>query len=299
MRRYRLYQVDAFTTERFAGNPAGVVPDADGLTTVEMQMIARELNNSETAFILAPQGSDHDVWIRFFTPTTEVPLCGHATIAAHYVRAVEKSLPTSTVLQKTGAGILPVQVDRTGSGYRIVMTQRSPEFGEPISGKQHEEIVSALDLGTADLDGRCPIQIVSTGHSKVLVGIRRLKKLLELRPDLSKLADVSRRIGCNGYFVFVLTEAENYLAHGRMFAPAIGIPEDPVTGNANGPLGAYIVRHRLASPLDGTLSFYARQGETMGRPGVVEVMVEVDGWLPKVVRVAGRAVIVFCAALDM
>jgi PhzF family phenazine biosynthesis protein len=299
VRRYRLYQVDAFTTERFAGNPAGVVPDADGLTTAEMQMIARELNNSETAFILAPQGSDHEVWIRFFTPTTEVPSCGHATIAAHHVRAVEKSLPTSTVMQKIGAGILPVQVVRSGSAYQIVMTQGSPEFGEPISGKQHEDIVSALDLGSADMDERCPIQIVSTGHSKVLVGIRRLEKLLELRPDLAKLAEVSRRIGCNGYYVFVLTEGETYRAHGRMFAPAIGIPEDPVTGNANGPLGAYVVRHRLVTPVDGTLSFRARQGETMGRPGVVEVMVEVDGWLPKVVRVGGRAVIVFHAELDM
>jgi len=89
VRKYRIYQIDAFTKKRFEGNPAGVVANADGLTDLQMQAIARELNNSETAFILSPTSSDHDVWVRFFTPTTEVPLCGHATIAAHYVYSME------------------------------------------------------------------------------------------------------------------------------------------------------------------------------------------------------------------
>ncbi len=115
MRTYRLYQVDAFTTEKFAGNPAGVVPDASGLSDGEMEAIAREMNNSETAFILPPESSDHEVRVRFFTPTTEVPSCGHATIAAHYVRAVEHSLDSCTVIHKIGAGILPVGVTGLGS----------------------------------------------------------------------------------------------------------------------------------------------------------------------------------------
>src|SRR5512138_2981742 len=120
MKRYRLYQVDAFTTERFQGNPAGVVPEADGLTDAQMQAIAKELNNSETAFILSPAADDHEVWLRFFTPATEVPSCGHATIAAHYVRAVEMGLPSCTVVQKIGAGILPVEIIREEDDYRIV-----------------------------------------------------------------------------------------------------------------------------------------------------------------------------------
>jgi PhzF family phenazine biosynthesis protein len=130
MKRYRIYQVDSFTTERFRGNPAGVVPNADGLTAMQMQTIARELNNSETAFVLNAEAPDHDIRVRFFTPTIEVPSCGHATIAAHYVRAVENSLPSSTVIQKIGAGILPVDVVRDDSDYRIVMTQGAIEFGE-------------------------------------------------------------------------------------------------------------------------------------------------------------------------
>lgn len=293
MRRYRLYQVDAFTTEPFTGNPAGVVPDADGLSEADMQHIARELNNSETAFIFPPEGPDHDVRVRFFTPTTEVPSCGHATIAAHYVRAIEQSLGTCTVIHKIGAGILRVEILPVGSDYRVVMIQGSPEFAEPFGGALRDEILAALGLPPSEMDERCPVQIVSTGHSKVLVGIRSLETLHALRPNLGQLAELSHRIGSNGYFVFVLRPGEEYLSHGRMFAPAIGIAEDPVTGNANGPLGAYLVRHGLAAPLDGRLTFRARQGEAIGRAGVVEVSVEVDGGAPKSVRVAGRAVIVF------
>lgn len=300
MRRYRLYQVDAFTSERFRGNPAGVVPDASGLTAAEMQAIARELNNSETAFVLAPDAPDHDVRVRFFTPTTEVPSCGHATIAAHYVRALERNLPSCTVVQKIGAGILPVEVVRDEAGYRIVMTQGAIELGEPLGAAEVGAVVAALGLKEDALDERCPVQIVSTGHSKLLVGIRSRETLNSLKPNLARLVEMSGRIDCNGYFVFTLdSDTSDVLAHGRMFAPAIGIPEDPVTGNANGPLGAYLVAHRLAAPVQGRLVFRARQGEALGRPGVVEVIVEAQGSRPTVVRVAGRAVIAFRADLEL
>jgi PhzF family phenazine biosynthesis protein len=300
MKRIRVYQVDAFTTEKLQGNPAGVVPNADGLSDAEMQAIARELNNPETAFILSAGAPDHDVWVRFFTPTTEVPSCGHATIAAHYVRAVEEELSACTVIQKIGIGILPVDVVREEGDYRIVMTQGTPEFGEPFLAAQGEDVLAALGLSANDRDERCPIQIVSTGHSKVLVGVRSREALNSLRPDLARLAEMSGRIDCNGYFVFTLDSATaDVLAHGRMFAPAIGIPEDPVTGNANGPLGAYLVKHGLAAPGDGLLSFRARQGEALGRPGVAEVEVEAQGSVPTRVRVAGRAVIAFQTDLEL
>lgn len=293
-RTYRIYQVDAFTKVRFQGNPAGVVPNADGLSDSQMQAIARELNNSETAFVMSPEGPDHDVRVRFFTPTIEVPSCGHATIAAHYVRAVEGALPSTTVVQKIGAGILPVEIVRQDDDYTIVMTQGAIEFSEPFDAQQVGETLGALRLNTQALDDRCPIQIVSTGHAKVLVGVGSRETLNALRPDLVRLTELSRRLGCNGYFVFTLDSADaDILAHGRMFAPAIGIPEDPVTGNANGPLGAYLVKHGLAAATNGTLAFRAQQGEALGRPGVVEVRVEADGSVPKVVRVAGRGVIVF------
>ncbi len=300
MREYRFYQVDAFTTDKFQGNPAGVVPSADGLTDSEMQALARELGNPETAFVLSPDAPDHDVRVRFFTPTCEVPSCGHATIAAHYVRAIENALPTCTVVQKIGAGVLPVDVIRDGSDYRIVMTQGAVEFSEPFAPAQVEELSAALRLPANSLDERCPIQIVSTGHSKVLIGIRSRDTLDLLKPDLARLVEISHRIGCNGYFVFTLdSEMSDVLARGRMFAPAIGIPEDPVTGNANGPLGAYLVKHRLASPVDGVLRFFARQGEALGRPGTVEVIVEAEGSTPRRVQVAGRAVVAFRSEIEL
>jgi PhzF family phenazine biosynthesis protein len=293
MKTFRFYQVDAFTTERFSGNAAGVVPEADALNDAQMQAIARELNNSETAFILQSDGHDHDVRVRFFTPTVEVPSCGHATIAAHYVRAVENELAPCTVIHKIGAGILPVGIQRVDGDYRIVMTQGTPEFDDPVAHDLRAEVIAALGLEPADVDERCPVQVVSTGHSKVLVGIRSLESLHALTPDLNALSELSARVGSKGYYVFVLTDEVTQSVHGRMFAPAIGIAEDPATGNANGPLGAYLVKHGLMETANGVLSFCARQGEAMGRPGDVEVSVEADGRTPTIVRVAGRATIVF------
>jgi PhzF family phenazine biosynthesis protein len=314
MRIIRIYQVDAFTTEKFRGNPAGVVPDANGLSDEEMQRIARELNNSETAFLLSPTAGDHDVWIRFFTPTTEVPSCGHATIAAHYIRALENDLDSCTVIHKTGAGVLPIEVIKEDGGYKIVITQRPIEFDEPFDAATSREIMSALGVDAADLDARFPIQVVSTGHSKVLVALRDARVLDSLRPDVSRLIAISRRIGCNGFYAFTVfargkgdptagagipEPGAGILARGRMFAPAIGIPEDPVTGNANGPLGAYLVRHGFAEPGGGRYSFKAAQGDAMGRPGVVEVTVVHEGGEPQEVLVGGRAVTVFAAEIEL
>ena len=294
MKTYRIYQVDAFTAKRFAGNPAGVVPNADGLTEAQMQALAREVNNSETAFILSPNAPDHDVRIRFFTPTTEVPSCGHATIAAHYVRAIEQRLPTCVVTQKIGIGILPVEIRKEADDYRIVMTQGAIEFSPPLSGDTRKMLLAALRLSDSDMDSSCPIQIVSTGHSKVLISIKRRDALDAMQPDLARLAELSSILECNGYFVFALDPASpGALARGRMFAPAIGIPEDPVTGNANGPLGAYLVKHRLAKTDRNTLRFSAVQGEAMGRPGMVDVEVAIADGQPVRVKVGGRAVVVF------
>lgn len=294
MKTCRIYQVDAFTRERFAGNPAGVVSNADGLTATQMQAIARELNNSETAFVLSPTAADHDVKVRFFTPVTEVPSCGHATIAAHYVRALELGLPTCTVMQKIGIGILSVEVQKQDDQYRIVMTQGPVEFSPPLPEEARNATLAALRLREADINPRCPVQIVSTGHSKVLVGVNCRNTLDSMRPDLARLAELSSTIGCNGYFVFTLDpDSADIRTHGRMFAPAIGIREDPATGNANGPLGAYLVKHRLAKADRNVLRFSARQGEAMGRPGTVDVEVAIAAGEPMRVKVGGRAVVAF------
>ena len=293
MRKYSCYQVDAFTNEKLAGNPAGVVLNAGDLTAEEMQRIAREFNNSETAFLVPECGKPYDVTIHYFTPTKEVPICGHATIAAHYAAAVENHLNTCRIFQKTGAGVLPVDIIHHNGDYRIVMTQGKIEFGPVLDGKNLEKLLAALHLSQSDLLKDYPVQIVSTGHSKVMIGIRDSALLNCLQPQLQALEELSGMIQCNGYYVFTIDEAGSSLIHGRMFAPAIGIAEDPVTGNANGPLGAYLVHYGKVDCSGSEFLFQARQGEAMHRPGTIGVRVSIENGEPACVQVTGGAVIAF------
>lgn len=294
MREYILYQIDSFTKEKFTGNPAGVVTNADGLTEEEMQKIARELNNSETAFIFSSNNEEYDVHVRFFTPLSEVPICGHATIAAHYVRAIENKLDKARVYQKTGAGILPVDIVKENNDYKITMTQGKIEFGDVIDGNNKESLLAALSISEVDLIKNYPIQIVSTGHSKVMIGINSLELLNRLKPKYDELSRLSNIIKCNGYYVFTTDPKDkDILVHGRMFAPAIGINEDPVTGNANGPLGAYLVHHKLVEHDNYLFKFKAKQGEAINRAGIIEVEVAIEEKEPIEVKISGNAVIVF------
>lgn len=293
-RKYNLYQIDSFTKEKFTGNPAGVIINADGLTDCEMQKIARELNNSETAFIFSSESDEYDVHIRFFTPTNEVPICGHATIAAHYARAVKNGLNTLRVYHKTGAGILPVDIIKENEDYKIVMTQGKIEFGNIIEGINKEQILRALHIKNSDLLLNYEIQIVSTGHSKVMIGIKSIETLNALKPNFDALSKLSEVIECNGYYVFTVDpKHDDILIHGRMFAPAIGINEDPVTGNANGPLGAYLVHHSLVKHNNSLLKFKAKQGEAINRAGIIEVEVKIEDREPVEIKISGSAVIVF------
>ncbi|MEW9094671.1 MAG: PhzF family isomerase [Clostridiaceae bacterium] len=300
MRKYNLYQIDSFTNEKFTGNPAGVITNADGLTEDEMQKIARELNNSETAFIFSSNSNEYDAHIRFFTPTNEVPICGHATIAAHYARAVENGLDTSRVYHKTGAGILPVDIIKENEDYKVVMTQGKVEFGATIDGENKKELLAALNIKNDDLLENYEIQIVSTGHSKVMVGIKTIEALNALEPDYDALSRLSKIIKCNGYYVFVVNSQDSdILIQGRMFAPAIGINEDPVTGNANGPLGAYLVHHNLVKHNNSLFKFKTKQGEAIKRPGIIEVEVKIEDKEPVEVKVSGNAVIIFKCELSL
>lgn len=236
MKQYIIYQIDAFTKSKFKGNPAGVVVNADGLSENQMQTIARELNNSETAFLFRPDDNSCDGIIRYFTPTIEVPICGHATIAAMYAKAIEEKIGFCVLNIKTKIGVLPFEIKRSDDTIKVWMTQGSIEIEPSLSQDIQSVLLEYIGILPEDLDRRCPIQIASTGHSKVMIGITGREKLNRLTPDLHQLRELSKIIKCNGYYIFTLnSDDSDILSYGRMFAPAIGISEDPVTGNANGP----------------------------------------------------------------
>ncbi|MDM1555232.1 MULTISPECIES: PhzF family isomerase [Chryseobacterium] len=295
MKEVIVYQIDSFTKEKFKGNPAGVVLDAENLTAEEMQLIARELNNSETAFVLKPDPNDpFDYHVRYFTPTTEVPICGHATIGALYAKAIEDRLDSCTITINTQVGVLPIDILKEGNDYQITMTQGSFSMESAFNSSITQEIVEALGLKLENLNKECPIQIASTGHSKVMIGINSKTLLNTLNPDFTALSHLSKKINCNGYFVFTFdSDDKEVLTYGRMFAPAIGIQEDPVTGNANGPLGGYLIQNKIVEASDGTMEFIARQGETINRMGQIKVQVTSKNHIPEIIRITGNAVPVF------
>lgn len=299
---YTVYQINSFTEKKFSGNPAGVVLDATGLTDAEMLLIAREMNCSETAFIFPLNSNNtYEVEVRFFTPTVEVPICGHATIAAHYVRALNHATPfeSLTYSQKTKAGILPIQVTKKNDQISVKMTQGTITF-EAITDDNQSKIIEALGITSADLIENYPIEIASTGHSKVMIGIQSKELLNRLKPNLNNLSKLSEVIGSNGYFVFCVNSKNKVLStNGRMFAPAIGINEDPVTGNANGPLGAYLVKNKLVEVVGDTFKFNANQGEAMNRFGTVLVEVSLKDNYPLEVKIEGTAVEVFKTKIDL
>jgi len=300
MKSYTIYQVDSFTNTIFSGNPAGVVINADGLSDSDMQKIARELNNSETSFFFSPKDDSYDGELRYFTPKIEVPTCGHATIAALYAKAVEEKLGSCKLNIKTKVGILRMEIAEKGNGYYISMTQGKIEVSESLDNHLLKELLIALKISETDLDERCPVQIASTGHSKVMIGIKSRNILNEINPDNGKLINLSEKLKCNGYFVFTLdTNKPNVLTEGRMFAPAIGINEDPVTGNANGPLGAYLIHNKIIQGKNGKLEFVGFQGEKVQRPGYIIVEVTVYNGIPEKVKISGEARIVFKTEIIM
>ena len=292
-RKIQIHQVDAFTLERFTGNPAGVVLDADGLTDAQMLAIARELNNADTAFLFAPDGPDHDVRARFFTPRTEAGFVGHATVAAHHVLSGRAGAP-GRLKQKSKAGILDIEVRGSGRERRIAIRQNPPPLGREINDRERLAVLDALALATDDLDPRCPLRIAGTSSPRLLIGVRGPEPLNHLKPDMTRLTTLSAQIGAAGYFVFALTPtAGDHFTESRMFCPALGIGEDPVSGNAHGLLGVYLVHYGLLEHDRRKAAFNGVQGRWLHRPGRVEIELEMTGGTVSAVWIIGQAVSVF------
>ena len=292
-RRCRLFHVDAFTRQRFCGNPAIVVLDADELSADQMQTIATEVNG-ETAFVLEAEAGDHDMQVRFFTPRHEVPFVGHATIAAQYVRAKKDGKPTGKLRQRTGAGVVEIEVTEVEGDPRIAITLSPPSLGPVIPEHHRRQVLNALGISSPSLHVDCPLQVLTKGGSRLLIGLRSNELLGSIKPDFEELARLTSHVGAEGYFVFALSpDGDMPGTQSRMFCPALGIPEDPVSGNAHGMLGVYLVNHGLLTPTDGRVVFRGHQGMWMRRPGIVDVEVLSSGKVAQQVKIVGDAVIVY------
>ncbi|MBM4192744.1 MAG: PhzF family phenazine biosynthesis isomerase [Gammaproteobacteria bacterium] len=298
-RSIKIVQVDAFTQTLFTGNPAGVVLGAGVLRDEEMLAIARELNNGDTAFVLPADGDDHDVRVRFFTPRTESSFVGHATIAAQYVLS-EVQGSARRLRQRQRAGIVDVEIRGNGSDRQIAVRQPAPVLGRELNGREKLAVLDALALSSADLDPRCAMRLVSSAGNRLLIGVRGAKQLRQLKPDLNRLTTLSAQLGASGHFVFTLeSDIEGCLTQSRMFCPVLGIPEDPVSGNAHGLLGAYLLHHGLLTRSSSCTHFSGAQGQFMNRPGRVDVDLEFDGDTLAGVWIIGSAAIVFETTLTL
>lgn len=293
----RLFHVDAFTRERFCGNPAVIVLDADELSEEQMQTIAAEIN-SETAFVLDAESSDHDLQIKYFTPRHPVAFVGHATIAAHYVLAKKTAMPAQRQRLRTDVGIIEIDVTEVDGDFRIGLTQNPPMLGPIIPDHHRRQVLDALGISSTSLHKDCPLQIMVKGGARLLIGLNAIELLDSLKPDFEELARLTSHVGAEGYFVFAATDSAagqdgRIETISRMFVPAMGIPEDPVSGNVHSMLGVYLVNNGMLTPCDGRAVLYGQQGMWMRRPGAVKVEVECSGRVAQSVRIIGDAVIIY------
>ena len=291
----RIFQVDAFTSTRFHGNPATVVLDADGQTDAVLQGVAREFSHAEVAFVFAANGPDHDVRLRFFNAHKEAPFVGHATVAAHAVLLALGRRGTGVWRQHSGTGIIEVTA---GAGQPsadaetlIEFRQTVPELETPLPFKTTLRVAEALRLPATQLHEVMPARIARKGSSRLLVPIADPRQLDTLAPNAETLVSLGNELGADGFFVFALNRHSDELStDSRMFCPALGIPEDPVSGNAHAMLAAYL--WDLGQLSKTSTGFVGHQGRQMKRPGRVSVKLEVDQGSLVAAHIGGSAVIV-------
>lgn len=301
----KFYQVDVFTRQPFGGNPVAVFPEAQGLTDYQLQQIAREMNLSETVFVLAPTNQAAVVRLRMFTPTQEIPFAGHPVLGTFYVLAqlglIAVTDGVTRLMQECNIGLFPVEIHaREGEVTRVMMTQPKPLFlGSVEETEDLFDIAESLGLSINQIVGtKKPVMMVSTGLPVVIVPVRTLTAVRSIVPDAAAIVGVCERLGTNGIMVFTTMTVEDHATvHTRMFAPAIGILEDPATGSASGAMGAYLVHNGLVEvgPLT---ELIVEQGYEIERPSRILVQIESDDDAIQEVKVGGQCVMVVEGTLN-
>jgi PhzF family phenazine biosynthesis protein len=294
MSSIRIKQIDAFTRKPFSGNPAGVVLDADHLNGKDMQRIANEMAVSETAFVLKPESEDNDLRIRWFTPSKEVGLCGHATIAAFHALAeegyfgLEVNEPQS-FLMETKSGNLNVDVEWKDMLPYIKMSLPVPHFF-PFPD-DYSLLCAAIGISEIELSKKVKPQITENGYC--FVAIASFDSLKTIEPNYLLMKKLKERHEINGFAVVTTdTEDRDIDWHMRFFAPTLGVNEDPVTGSAHGPMAVYLYKNGLLDKSAKHFSFKGSQGHFLNRTGIVTVtMLAKNGQIDQL-EIGGQAVTV-------
>jgi PhzF family phenazine biosynthesis protein len=294
MKQLKVKQVDVFTKTPLCGNPVAVVLDAQGLNTEEMQAIAREMNLSETTFVLPPTTPESDYLLRIFTPRSELPFAGHPTIGTVHAIIEEGQLFNgrlpSLVRQECGIGVVPIRVERNDAGLLFLVTQAGPQWTTVDLG--HRQAAEMLGCHHNDFVAGLPLEIVSTGVPWLIIPLKSLKAIRAIQPNMTLVEETCRGMGAVGATAFSFeTEREGYAVHVRSFAPGLGVPEDPVCGTGNGSVGAYIAKYNLMPGK--RFEYLAEQGSEILRPGTVLVRVELEKNGKWTIQVGGQAVTVF------
>lgn len=298
-RSLKFYQADVFTSQPFGGNPVAVFPDAHGLTDEQLQKIAREMNLSETVFVFPPSNPAAVVRLRIFTPTQEIPFAGHPVVGAMHILAQIGTLETAEavthIVYECNIGLFPAELHaRDGHITRVIMTQPQPQFLEKIEDTEDLYMVAgALGISKQVItEAKWPVQGVSTGLPVLIVPVRTLTAVRSIVPNDTAIVDLCGRFGTNGVMVFTTVTVESFASvHARMFAPAIGISEDPATGSAGGALGAYLVENGVVEVAPMT-EIIIEQGYEIERPSRILVQVESDDDIIQIVKVGGQCVMV-------
>lgn len=285
-RSYHL--VDVFTDRAFGGNPLAVFLDGKGISDALMQAIAKEFNLSETTFVLPPDDPANDFRVRIFTPGAELPMAGHPTVGTTFVLTrsglVRPGTGRTTITLEEGVGPIPVAIDWTnGQPSFIEMEQPLPEFSPPIEDRAG--IAEMLSLEPNAIRDDLPIQVVSCGVPFLFVPVKSLEAIRRVRFRI----DVAEKLKApsDKTFVFTMeTEFPGSGVHSRMLAPLLGISEDPATGGASGPLGCYLVRHRVLES-ENELRVVSEQGIEMGRPSFLHIRIRHTGREITAVHVGG------------
>ena len=260
-----------------------------------MQTIAKELNLSETTYVLPPDDAANNYRVRIFTPGKELPMAGHPTVGTTYVLAREQMIAhgqsgTQTEIKlEEGVGTIPVRIEwRDGAARFIEMRQPRPTFGARVEDVQ--AVAEMLSIEPAEItETNLPLEVVSCGVPFFYVPVRSLRAVQNIRFRVDVWESKLKAVVPPEVFVFTReVEFAGSTVHSRMFAPGMGIWEDPATGGASGPLGCYLLRHGVVAPSGGELDVTSEQGVEMGRPSFIRIRIAHEGERITRVRVGGR-----------